>query len=70
MWISVIIWCLIQNSKCGVQKKVKPETVQVSDLNVQVPMLDDEGNEFYFCLRAAAGSGLFCFPPGTRVSFG
>lgn len=40
MWINTIIWHLIQNSKCRVQK-VKPEIVQVSDLNVQAPVLDE-----------------------------
>lgn len=67
MWISTMIWHLIQNSKCGVQKKIKPEVAQVSGLNVQAPLLDDEGDEFSFCPRAATGSGLFCFPAGTRV---
>lgn len=67
MWISTMIWHLIPNSRWGVQKKVKPEVVQVSGLNVQSPMLDDEGDEFSCCLRDAAGSGLFCLPARTRV---
>lgn len=45
---SVPFWHLIQKSKCGVQKKVKPEIVPVSGLSVQAPMLDDEGDEFSF----------------------
>lgn len=34
--------------KCEVQKKVKPEMVQVSDLNVQAPILHHEDDEFSF----------------------
>lgn len=37
----------------------------MSDLNVQAPVLDDEDDEFSFTF--VSGSGLFCFPAGTRV---